>query len=787
MKTLWHWSLESEHADGVTLLCDKKHRLHIIALEDYLWRFWCLQDGKSKLSRSWLVSPETAPVPNEGRARNSRAGFTCPPLIITKVNDTLVLTGNTLRLIIHNQPLWLEWQERQDADWNTIAADRPTGAYQLGQSRSGIAHFMRLDNSDHYFGLGEKAGTVDRFGKRYEMRSLDAMGYNAESTDPLYKHWPFYQTRTHTGAHYGLFYDNLTTSYFDMGNELDNYHPRYRSYHAEDGDLDYYFIHGASILDITRRFVALTGKHIFPPKWSLGYSGSTMSYTDAPDAQEQLQNFIRLCHEHGIPCDSFQFSSGYTSINGKRYVFHWNRDKIPEPQALAAAFRDAGIRLAANIKPCLLHDHPRYQEISTAGLFIKDSESDAPEQSMFWDDTGSHLDFTNPATAEWWQENIRHQLLDNGISATWNDNNEYEIWDGAARCYGFGQEIPIRYIRPLMPLLMMRNSHAAQSKASNERPYLISRSGCPGMQRYVQTWSGDNRTSWHTLKWNIRMGVGMSLSGMYHLGHDIGGFAGGKPDAELFLRWIQSALLLPRFTIHSWNDDGSVNEPWMHPSVTHAVRDAIALRYRLLPTLYTLLWQAHVDDEPYLRATFLDHEYDKQTFADTDDYLIGRTLLVCPVTEANSRNRTCYLPDNHEGWYDYYTGQYHSGGQTLNTPAPLEHLPLFVRAGSLLAEGNLMHADSPEQDLERTLRFYPLRGNGESQGVLYDDNGTNSQDIHWQLHWRMRSTATALYLHLDGSGDYHPAYLDNLQLTLPPDEHRRLIVSGNIQINGAQA
>ena len=782
MKTLKHWQLHSENADGVTLLCDERHLLHIIVLEDYLWRVWLMQDGASRLDRTWLISPDTAPCPMEGRERASRAGFTCPPVTIRQDDDSLTLTGSTLRLIVHRL-LWLEWQEKHGDDWRTIASDRPTGAYQLGHSRPGIAHYMKLNAGDRYYGLGEKAGTVDRYGKRYQMKSLDAMGYNAETTDPLYKHWPYYQVVNSEGAHYGLYYDNLNTSTFDMGNELDNYHPRYRSYRAEDGDLDYYLIHSTSILDNTRRFVALTGRHTFPPKWSLGYSGSTMSYTDAPDAQDRLQHFIRDIRTHAIPCDSFQLSSGYTSIGGKRYVFNWNRDKFPDPKACFAAYHDAGVRLAANIKPCLLHDHPRYLEAAEHGLFIRASDSEAPEESMFWDDTGSHLDFTNPATGAWWQKNIREQLIDYGIDSTWNDNNEYEIWDDDARCHGFGREIPIHHIRPLMPLLMMRNSHEAQTAASHERPYLISRSGCPGMQRYVQTWSGDNRTSWHTLKWNIRMGVGMSLSGMYHIGHDIGGFAGDKPGPELFLRWIQSALLLPRFTIHSWNDDGSANEPWMHPSVTNAVRQAIEQRYRLIPHLYTLLWQTRENSEPYLRPTFLDHEHDPRTYADTDDHMIGRDILVCPVTAEGVRERDVYLPDNHSGWYDYHSGQYHSGGQTLHVAAPLEHLPLYIRAGSLIAEGNLLHADSPDDDTERTLRLYPDPGTSTNSGTIYDDNGTAREgEPYWRLDWKLHGDAHNLYLRLNESGDYEPAYRNNIHVTLPPGEKRRLIISGNLNV-----
>ena len=117
---------------------------------------------------------------------------------------------------------------------------------------------------------------------------------------------------------------------------------------------------------------------------------------------------------------------------------------------------------------------------------------------------------------------------------------------------------------------MLKSSFAAQKEfAPNLRPYLISRSGCPGIQRYVQTWTGDNRTEWKTLKFNNYMAIGLSLSGVYNLGHDVGGFSGLAPDPELFVRWVQNGIFYPRFTIHSWNDDKTVNVPWMYPEVFH--------------------------------------------------------------------------------------------------------------------------------------------------------------------------------------------------------------------------
>ena len=259
MQTLKNWTLDHENPDGITLSVEDRHLLHIIVLEDDIWRVWLQKNGETALDRTWLISPPDAPNGETGRPRDSRAGFTCPPFTVAETADGLTVSGSQLRLHIR-RPLQLVWEGLENGEWLPLAADRPTGAYELGRRRDDIAHYMTHDDRDRYYGLGEKAGTIDRSGKKYEMRSLDAMGYNAETTDPLYKHWPYYQVRSAAGVHYGVFYDNLNTARFNMGCELDNYHPRYRSYHAEGGDLDYYLIHGASIAAITKRFLHLTGK-----------------------------------------------------------------------------------------------------------------------------------------------------------------------------------------------------------------------------------------------------------------------------------------------------------------------------------------------------------------------------------------------------------------------------------------------------------------------------------------------------------------------------------------------
>ncbi len=779
MKTLKNWTLLKSDAHHVELSVDGKHRLCLYVLEQGMFRVLIKRENRLALNRTWSIAPQSD-VPWEGRARESLEGFALPELELEKSGDTLRISTEKLRVTVH-QPLWLEWEYKNDNDrWQLLASDRPTSAYLLNAHGDGVAHYQRRYKEESYYGLGEKAGPLARTGKRYEMRNLDAMGYNAESTDPLYKHIPFTITRR-PDVSFGMFYDNLSNCWLDLGNEIDNYHLPYRRWQAESGDVDYYLFLGPKVLDVTKAFVRLTGKTLFGPKWSLGYSGSTMHYTDAPDAQQQLLSFIRLCEEHAIPCDSFQLSSGYTSINNKRYVFNWNYDKVPQPKVMSQAFLDAGIKLAANIKPCLLQDHPRYAEVAERGLFIQDSEQDGPERSSFWDDEGSHLDFTNPQTVKWWQNGVTTQLLEMGIGSTWNDNNEFEVWDGEARCHGFGEQIAIKHIRPVMPLLMMRASlEAQQTFAPEKRPYLISRSGCAGMQRYVQTWSGDNRTNWTTLRYNTRMGVGMSLSGLYNVGHDVGGFSGDKPDAELFVRWVQNGVMHPRFTIHSWNDDQTVNEPWMYPAITPAIRSAIETRYRLLPYFYTLLWQAHKDDEPMLRPTFLDHEHDARTFEECDDFMLGRDLLVASVVEPGQREREVWLPANGEGWYDYYTGQWYSGGQSIVLDAPLERLPLLVRAGAALPHSaRISHVDA-KADNVRELKVYPLRGTGVAKGSLFDDDGESwgyQQGNALWLEWEIRSTAQEIHISFNRKGDYLPAWKE-LELTLPAGETRRLVVEG---------
>ena len=772
------FSLLEQIPGRLTLSSPDGHFVHIFVLEEHIVRVMVLPGGKLNFPRTWAIAPGLEDVAAEGRDRFDLSGFSLPDYTLSQTADTLVLSTSQIRLTIRLAGLFSQWETRVAGEWKLAASDRSTQAYNFGWWDNKVYHYLQRSRDEMYFGLGERAGEANRTGSRYRFCNVDPMGYSARHTDPLYKHIPFYLTwRRDAHVAFGLFYDTLSDCSFDMGRELDNYHGHYRYFVADHGDLDYYFIAGEHLRDVSRTFTWLTGRPAMMPRWSIGYSGSTMTYTDAPNAQERMNEFLDGCEKHDILCDSFHLSSGYTSIKDKRYVFNWNREKFPDPQAFVQNYLDHGVRLCANIKPCLLRDHPRFAEAEELGLFVKDAEG-KPLAVQFWDETGAYLDFTNPKTLDWWQARVKDALLDYGIASTWNDNNEFEIWSDTATVNGFGNQHLAAAAKPLHTLLMIRASKTAQHEARpDERPFLISRSGAAGMQRYVQTWSGDNYTSWETLRYNIKMANGLAMSGVSNTGHDIGGFSGPAPEPELFLRWIQHGIFLPRFSIHSWNDDKTVNEPWMYPQLTPYIRELIRLRYRLVPYFYNLLWRSHKHCEPMIRPTFHDYPEDPRCFEENDDMLLGANLLVASVVEADQQVRRVYLPRG-AGWYDFWQGTHYTGGQEITLPATWQQPPLLAREGSVIAL-NLAEQHFAKPADQRGFAIFPLRGEGSFSEEVFEDDGFSEayRDGKYGLwHFEVQSAAD-LRLTLIRTGEWQKVP-QTITVLLPISEERPLQIVG---------
>ena len=645
-------------ADGVTMRLDFLPHMLRVAL---------IHEGVP-LVPTWSVCPAGTDVPLSGRDKLSREGF-------APVSPAVAEAGGALSFALDGVDFSVELKNFRISartEKGLLYRDRSGLAYNFaGELGRGSAHYVDRFEGEEIFGLGDKGGHVNKAGQRFLLHTGDAMGFRAESSDPLYKHLPFCICR-HGAGSYGLFYDTLSSGAMDLGREHDNYFEPFRSARFEEENLVFYLIWGTP-LEIIQRFSALIGTAAPVPKWAFSYCGSTMAYTDAPDADRQLRGFVRKCEETGIPCRGFYLSSGYTQIGDRRCVFHWNRDKIPSPEGLSAYFKAHGMALIPNVKPAFLTDHPLYETIAQNGWFLRYADG-RPARFPFWGGMASYLDFTDPGAYDFWKRCVRTELIHKGYADIWNDNNEYDVWDDDVLCGGFGHPLPAARVRPLFAYLMARASREACLEAGVEAPFTVSRCAMAGTQRVATTWTGDNLTDFRDLRFNHYQAMTMALSGFLFFGPDIGGFSGPRPSRELFLRWLQYGVFLPRFVLHSWKPGEEPTMPWLYPDLLPAVRRLFALRERLIPYLYDQAEKARLGHQPLIRPVFLlDDEYP----VESDWFMCGEDILVCPVFDEGSANVALTLPRFGDGWRLRGEGPLYPPGEELIVPCLVEDEPVW--------------------------------------------------------------------------------------------------------------
>ncbi len=613
-----------------------------------------------------------------------------------------------------------------------IHKDLPERAYEkdyLGR----VSHFSSMDRDfDHYYGFGEKTGHLDKKGRRLRMSPKDAIGHDPVKGDPMYKHIPFYTKVNENNLHaVGLFYDNSYDCVFDMGQEISGYWERYNYWQADGGNIDFYFISGPTIAEVVEKYTWLTGTTAMPTKQSLGYCASTMYYAELREnCDEEIYKVIDKHIKENIYIDNFWLASGYSTgeEDGLRYTFNWNKKRFPDPEKFFSTMNDKGINVICNLKPGVLENHPYAEYYEQKDAYIKTADGKSPYYGRWWGGTGRFIDFTGEKGRQAWKELLKTTILEKGTKTVWNDNCEMDgVEDKEAKCDFEGKTGDMAQLKIIHSNMMAYLGCDAISEVyPNERPYVINRAGYAGIQRYAQVWGGDNITSWDTVKYNIATIVGMGISGCANMGCDIGGFTSGAPEGELLLRWIQSGIFQPRFTINSANNDNTVTQPWMYDENLEHVQKAYELRYKMLPYLYSLMNIANEKGTPVMRPLFMEFPLDKKCY--NDEYLtfmFGPSILVANVVEKGAKTRKLYLPEG-ANWYDMNDRhKEYSGGQVIEVSVDYSSIPMFLRSDAIF-----FTTDDVKHILKDKMKSIDLliSADKDVSFTLYDDDG-HTQDF----------------------------------------------------------
>ncbi|MFN2148679.1 MAG: TIM-barrel domain-containing protein [Anaerolineales bacterium] len=581
-------------------------------------------------------------------------------------------------------------------------------------------------------GLGERAAGLDLRGKRYRFWNLDPSGGYGADHDPLYLSIPVYFVLQHAGS-YLLFHENAHDGWIEFQEAI---HVQF-----DAGLLRTYFIPGEAGHALSR-FSDLTGRAPLPPRWALGYHQSRWGYRSASEIRELVNHF----RQHNLPLAAVHLDLDY--MDGKR-IFTVDEDQFPQLGTLADDLLEQDIRLVTIIDPGVKVErgYSVYTDGQERDVFCR-RQDERVQYAPVWPGWCAFPDFSSPEARTWWGEQYP-RLLEEGIAGIWHDMNEpavFSAWGELTLPLDTqhaleGQRGDHRSAHNLYGLLMNRAGYEAlHALRPDRRPFLLTRSGWAGVQRYAWAWTGDTESSWEMLARTIGTLLGMGMSGLPFVGSDIGGFS-GRPDAELYLRWLQLAAFTPFFRTHSALGTER-REPWSFDEATLDVaRKTLALRQRLTPYLYTQAWLSSTLGLPMMRPLFWANPRDEKLWPIQDQFMLGDALLVAPVLQSGAVERTIYLPDG--AWIDLQTGRSYTGPGEVTVGIELDHIPVLVRAGTAL----------PMSEAGKLLLVLYLPGPEGEAGLLYHDAGDGYGSYRLE-RYHLTIDGAKVGLHSQVKGDF---------------------------------
>jgi alpha-D-xyloside xylohydrolase len=635
--------------------------------------------------------------------------------------DEVILTTGQLKVVVTRKDGAITYRDLAGTQIVQEARRSLTPVKVNGEDTYRAESFVNIYGShEALYGLGQHQAGV----WNYRGESVDISQDNSNISVPFMV----------SSNGYGIFWNNDSRSRFN--NRFANY--LYISSEVADA-IDYYFFSGPDLDKVIASYRELTGQAPMYGKWAYGFWQCKNRYK----SQEEILNVARKYRELRIPADNIVQDWFWWNRKGE-FVFNKN---YPDPKAMVEELHRDNFHLMISIWPFFEPGSANYNFMDKKGWFIDKFKYAKPP---FHADAMAVYDATSADARKFYWDQVDKGLFSIGVDAWWMDTTEPET-EGQEENIQLGHKLAMgsgdRYVN-IYPLLDTEAVYEGQRAASDKkRVYILSRSAFAGSQRNAVTaWSGDINSDWFSYRRQIPAGLNFALSGIPYWTTDVGGFVFGDPDdpayRELFVRWFQYGTFNPILRLHGTRKTDQ-NELWSYgPDARKILVSFDRLRYRLLPYTYSVAWMTTDSSYTPMRPLVMDFRGDVRAQNTWNEFMYGPAFLVNPVTEPAATSRRVYLPD--AKWYDFWSGAAVDGAREITGEAPLDRLPLYVRAGSIIPLGPDVEwsTEKPADPIE--LRVY--RGS-DGEFILYEDENDNynyEKGLHATISFRWDNTKQVL-------------------------------------------
>ncbi len=615
--------------------------------------------------------------------------------------DVLIKTYKGLYVTITKSPFQISYFYKD----KLIVSEK--AGYEKNDSLETIQ--FNLTKDEVLYGGGARALGMNRRGNRLQLYNRAHYGYETRS-----ELMNFTLPIVLSSKKYMIHFDNAPIGFLDLDSKGDNT----LKYETISGRKTYQVIVGDSWYDITNNYTRLTGKQPMVPRWALGNFSSRFGY----HSQEEVEMTIDKFKEEEIPVDAiildlYWFGKELKGTMGNLEVF---RDSFPDFEGMVKRLNDKGVKTITITEPFILTTSKKWDEAVEKDVLAKDSIGNPARYDFYFGNTGI-IDIYKPEGEQWFW-NIYKDLANKGVAGIWGDLGEPEVHPSWVQHHtGSADEVHNIYGHDWARLI----HEGYKRDFPDTRPFILMRAGYSGSQRYgMIPWSGDVNRTWGGLQSQPEIALQMGMQGMAYMHSDLGGFAGDNLDDELYARWLQYGVFNPIFRPHA--QEGVPSEPVFRSEKAMALaKEAIELRYKLLPYNYNLVYENNRYGKPLMRPLFFEESNNYQLFNYSKTYLWGNDILVSPVLEAGKTEQAVYFPKDNV-WFDFYTDERIKGGQTKTVQLKENSIPTYVRAGSFIPMVKEMQSTEDYNTNELEVHYYFDITAPETERALYTDNGRDT-------------------------------------------------------------